>query len=80
MKKQQKQKTYEEVLLEWLDIGYKVICYQEDGLDMKIILGRELGKEKEYVIIAVNYATLQPTTITLDKTTVDLMYLFGKER
>lgn len=80
MNKQKQEKTYEDILFEWLEIGYKIICYQEDALDMKIILGRQLGREKEFVIITVNYATLETNTITLDKTTVELMYCFGKER
>lgn len=74
MKKQKTGPTPEHILteLDWMEIGYKKICTQWDGLDAKTIL----GKGETFVIISSNYATLQTNILTLDKKTVEQMFLF----
>lgn len=70
-----KQQTLEEILMGWIEIGFKEILTVYDGLDKKIILGRG----KEIVLIVINYSTLEPITITLDQKTVEKMFFFVNE-
>lgn len=74
---QKKGITPEQILLELelLETGYEKICTHTDTLGTKIIM----SNGEKFVIISVNYDTLKPHYVILDRKTVEKMFMYGKE-